>query len=152
MPIIGVFFDRMEAERDVRPGEKIPPLKSVQHNNRIRTVNKITLKQMNQEVDVIEIKFEFKTYYNPSIATFSLEGFVMFLPLEVSANEILGAWSKKRQLHEKISPMVLNAIMSRCIQKAFVLSDHIGVPPPLPPPPIKPTQKKKESDTTGMFV
>ena len=31
MPIIGVFFDRMEAERDVRPGEKIPPLKSVQH-------------------------------------------------------------------------------------------------------------------------
>ena len=107
---------------------------------------------MNQEVDVIEIKFEFKTYYNPSIATFSLEGFVLFLPLEVSANEILGAWSKKRQLHEKISPMVLNAIMSRCIQKAFVLSDQIGVPPPLPPPPIKPTQKKKESDTTGMFV
>lgn len=152
MPIIGVFFDKLEAERDIRPGEKLPPLKRVQHNNRIRSIDKIKLKQLDQEVEVIEIKFEFKSYYEPAIASFNLEGSVLFLPLEIKSEEILSLWSKKRQLHEKISNQVLSAIMTRCIQKAFVLSDQIGVPPPLPPPPIKTKKIPDDKRTSGMFV
>ncbi|MGQ4833438.1 MAG: hypothetical protein ACP6IS_06070 [Candidatus Asgardarchaeia archaeon] len=145
MPIVGLFFDKLEAERNLGINEVPPPIKGIQYNNRIKNVEEIKISQMNIQVSVFSISFEFSVVYTPPIASIRLEGKILYLPTnEHEKREIYNIWHKQRKLPENVAKQIVGATITRGIQKATVLSDHIGVPPPVPPPPIGPKGRRKE--------
>ena len=154
MPIVGLFFDKLEAERNLGINEVPPPIKGIQYNNRVKNIEEIKISQMNVRVTVFSISFEFAVMYTPPIASIRLDGKLLYLPTsDEERKEIMEFWHKQRKLPDNVAKQVIGATITRGIQKATVLSDHIGVPPPVPPPPIGQKGKKKElGKTHDMFV
>ena len=156
MPVVGLFFDKLEAERNLGVNEIPPPIKGIQYNNRIRNVEEINITQMNIQVSAFVISFEFSVIYNPPIANIRINGKILYLPTNKNEHEdIKKNWKRQRRLPENVAKQIIGVTITRGIQKATVLSDHIGVPPPVPPPPIgKPRVEKGErkKGAEGMYV
>lgn len=154
MPVIGIIFSKLEAERTMSLSEPVPPIKSIQYNNRLVSLEKKSFNQMNVKADVITLSFDFMVIYTPPIASITIRGEILFLPAnQDELNKILSTWKRERKIPNEIAPQIIGAVVTRGIQKATVLSDQIGVPPPIPPPPIgKKAPKDHKKTDFGMYV
>jgi len=154
MPVIGIIFSKLEAERTMSLNEPMPPIKSIQYNNRLVSLEKKSFNQMNVKADVLTLSFDFMVIYTPPIASITIRGEILFLPAnQEELNKILSTWRRERKIPNEIAPQIIGAVVTRGIQKATVLSDQIGVPPPIPPPPIgKKAPKDRKKADFGMYV
>jgi hypothetical protein len=93
-------------------------------------------------MEVLAIEFGFETKYEPDIASISIEGELMYKTDDVK--KILKKWKDDKKLPDDIAVDILNVIFRKCLTQSIVLSEEIGVPPPLGFPVVKPKDQKEE--------
>ena len=131
MTIIGINLNSIKAEvknRVVKGNLNInstPNIKSIEKRNVL-------------DMEAIAIEFEFETKYEPDIASISIAGELVYNTDD--AKKLLKKWKDDKKLPEEIAVEILNVIFRKCLTKAIVLSEDIGIPPPLSFPVVRPKE------------
>ncbi len=151
--IHGIIYEKIEGQRNIRPGEQITNLQGFQYNNRIVNLEIITIG--GRDKPILKIEFIFTTTYTPPIALMTLKGHVLYESTTLSLNEIETVWRSKNTLPDAVAKEIIGNIIARSIQKATILSDQLNVPPPIPMP--KPNdasqaQKASKRDSSTDFL
>ncbi len=135
MAIVGFYFDKINVER-------LEPLKgqiSIKNDIKLKNVEKdtISLSKENKS-EVILIRFEFSTTYEPKIGFLNILGHVSYLVNEKEAKEILNGWKKDKKLPSDMTIKVLNFIFSKATIMALKMTEEVGLPPQIQLPSLKP--------------
>ncbi len=92
------------------------------------------------DIDVAAVSFKFETKYEPGIALITIEGELLYKTDDIK--KIIKIWKDEKKLPDDTAVEVLNLIFRRCLTKAIVLSEDIGLPPPLSFPVVRSTEKE----------
>lgn len=143
MPIVGVQFTRVEAKREgaVKPGVKInstPKILSVEERN---------LEMLGKKSNVLLIKFEFVSVYEPKVATVKIDGEILFT--DGDAKKAIRQWKKEKTLPEHIVIEVLNTIFRKCLSRVLTIAEDMQLPSPVPMPTVTP---KKAEDDAARYI
>ena len=90
--------------------------------------------------DVLRVKFDFKTKYEPGLGTISIEGSLLWRGPD--AKKILKRWEEEKKVETKVAAEILNAIFRKCLAKAVVLAEDVRLPPPVQFPVVRTKQAK----------
>lgn len=137
MPILGVNFTKIEAERKNIPKGNV----NISSNISIKGVEKNEFKLPGQES--IKIEFVFSADYNPDIGSIIVEGETIFVDEPKKLEGILSQWKKDKKLPEDILARVMNSLLEKCNIEALILGKEVGLPPSLNMPTVKVEKKEK---------
>jgi hypothetical protein len=135
MPVIGLNMNTIEA------GVKNRVIKGRLDVNSTPTIISVEKKTV-LDMDVLNIGFRFETKYQPDIANILIEGDLLYKTDD--AKKILKRWKEYKKLEEDVAVEILNVIFRRCLTMAVMLSEDVGLPPPLNFPVVKPAEGQKE--------
>lgn len=128
MALIGFHYTRISAERKSSGAEKV----KVSNNIVITAVREAKVAIGEQKEAGVEFGFQFRSSYEPGIATITLEGAVVYLTSEAKAKEIITGWAKDKKLTPDVLEKVYNHLLEKCNIEALMLSRDMQLPPHIP--------------------
>lgn len=128
--IIGLNFTAMNAK--VEEGKLGTKGISVNSTPKIVAVEKADVLEMK---DVLRIKFDFVSKYEPDVGEISLSGALLWR--HPDAKKVLKLWEDEKKLETKAAVEILNTIFRRCLAKALILAEDVRLPPPVQLPVVK---------------
>ncbi|MCX8146884.1 MAG: hypothetical protein N3D84_00240 [Candidatus Woesearchaeota archaeon] len=132
MAIVGFNFTKILVEKKKEMKGKV----SINNSAGIKDIEKTELSLGKAKQPGLRIKFEYKSSYDPEIASILLEGEVLDLEDEKKIEEMLKEWNAKKKMpDDKVSP-IINSILTRCNIEALILSKEMALPPPVPLPKV----------------
>lgn len=134
MPVIGFSFDKIKVEKKNPPKGKV----NITNNVGIKDVKDLNIGKQKG----LSFEFEFTSKYEPQIAEIYLEGTVPFVGKPEQVKDIVKNWKKDKKIPKELLTPVMNTILNRCHIEAIILSQHAGLPSPLPMPKIKPGKEE----------
>ena len=134
MPIIGMTFDKLEANRTNPANGEI----KVNSAPKVVGMREVTVETINKKA--IDMQFEFRTSYAPNIGEIVVGGSLLYLAEKNLP--ILKQWKSKKTIPENVSLEVLNHLFRHCLLKIANLADDLQLPPPLQLPTVKPAKDK----------
>jgi len=133
MVIVGFNYSKINVEK------KIPTQGEIKINNNVAIKNveekKLPLGKMSQ--DGLRFTFEFVTTYDPGLGVIGLYGDVIYLDDPKTMKDIAASWKKDKKIPKEVMVDVLNGIVQKCHIQALILSQDIGLPPPLQLPRVQ---------------
>jgi hypothetical protein len=133
MPIVGFNFDKIGAKKD----NKITGKLKVKNDVKITSVEKEKLTITSSE-DILKFNFEFKASYEPKFGAIQINGHILYMDDPKKVDDIMKGWKKNKTVPKDLSPIILNAVLSRCSVKALTLSQDVNLPPHIKLPMIRP--------------
>nr|MDO8100113.1 hypothetical protein [Candidatus Njordarchaeota archaeon] len=149
MRVLGVVFEKFEAERNIGFEEQFPPVKSVGNNVRVKSIQETSLPTPTGNFRALKIGFTFQCVYDPNVASIRIEGYVLFEASKDEEEKMMSSWRNRGDLPPELATPVIGPIIMKCLVKAAGLSDDLQVPPPIPPPPIPKPQTKGKDQKEG---
>lgn len=139
MPIIGVNFDKIEAERLKKSEAKI----DIKNNLGIKDleVEKFPVESMGE---VLKFYFEFSLEYEPGIGKVLINGHVLYTEEPKKLKDIQKEWKKDKKINVKLLEQLLNVIIQRCHIKAVMLEQEVNLPFHIALPILQAPNKDKE--------
>ena len=137
MPILGINFTKIEAERKDIPKGNV----NISSNVSIKGIEKNGFKLSGKES--IKIEFSFNADYNPNIGSIIVEGNTIFVDEPKKLEGILNQWKKDKKLPKDILAHVMNNLLEKCNVEALILGREVGLPPNLNMPTVKVGKKEK---------
>ncbi|MFC1690654.1 hypothetical protein ACFL0W_00610 [Nanoarchaeota archaeon] len=137
MAILGVNITKITAEK------KTPSRGNIKINNNviITDASKAKLSFGNTKDEGIKYDFTYKSIYEPKIGEIEIKGNILALEKPEDAKKILDHWKKNKNINKADSLPLLNAILVRCNIQSLIMSDKLGLPPPVPMPKISPKKQ-----------
>ena len=132
MPIVGFSFNKIDVERKSGVKGKI----NINNNVAIKDVTEKELSFVKGQKG-LEFTFEFSANYEPGLGHISFNGGVIYLGEEKQVNEIMSKWKKDKKVDKVIMTTILNHVLNKCNVQALILSQEIGLPPPIPLPKVE---------------
>lgn len=153
MKVIGIVFEKLEAERNVGFEEQFPLIKTVGNNIRVKSVQKASLPTPAGNFEALKVGFTFQCIYDPNVASIRIEGYVLCEASKSEEEKTMSSWKSRRDLPAEFAPLMIGPIIMKCLVKAAGLSDDLQVPPPIPPPPMpKPETKDKDEKEGQSYI
>jgi hypothetical protein len=149
MKVIGIVFEKLEAERNIGFEEQFPLIKSVGNNIRVKSVQKASLPIPSGSFEALKIGFTFQCLYDPNVASIRVEGYVLCEASKIEEEKVMSSWKNRRDLPTEFAPLIVGPIIMKCLVKAAGLSDDLQVPPPIPPPPMPKLETKDKDEKEG---
>lgn len=137
MAIVGLNFTKINVE-------KKKPLQgsiNIKDNVSITDVQDVNLSLGTVDQKGLRFEFEFSANYEPDLAVISLKGEVLVMLEEAKVKETLDKWKKDKKVPSEIATPVLNQALEKSNIKALILSEDLGLPPPVPLPKIEAKKK-----------
>ena len=131
MPILGINFTKIEAERKAPIKGKI----SINNNIAINDIKKTDMKLPDQES--LKIEFQFTAKYDPNIGLITINGETIIVDSKKKVEEILELWKKDKKLPEDILAQIMNNLLTKCNVEALLIGREVGLPPTLNMPKVK---------------
>jgi len=125
MPILNIFFDKINAERP----------RMLKTRKASITLNLKDPEESKTEIEdrkIILFPFEFNLNYEAE-AKIILQGYLTFVEEKKRAEEILKNWKKEKELMKQ----VYNYTLAKCNLKALLIEDQLGLPLHIPMPRVK---------------
>ena len=149
MRVLGVVFEKFEAERNISFEEQFPPVKSVGNNVRVKSIQETSIPTPTGNFRALKTGFTFQCIYDPNVASIRIEGYVLLEASREEEQKMMSSWRSKGDLPQEFAPLLIGPIILKCIVKAAGLSDDLQVPPPIPPPPMPKPQTKGKDEKEG---
>ncbi|MAE42900.1 hypothetical protein CMO93_03950 [Candidatus Woesearchaeota archaeon] len=137
MTIVSFNFTKIEAEKKDPAKGKI----NINNNVTIENVEEKDLSLGNQKQKVLNFTFEFTSKYDPDAGNIKLIGSVLYMEDAKKVKEILDGWKKDKKLPKDIMTRILNVVLNKSNVQALILSEQVGLPPPIPLPKVQAEQK-----------
>ena len=128
MALIGFHYTKILVERKNVGVEKM----NISNNIVITGVKEANVAIGEQKEAGVEFSFQFKTAYEPKVASIELTGAVVYLTAAAKAKEILTKWGKEKKLAPDILERVYNHLLEKCNIEALMLSRDMQLPPHIP--------------------
>jgi hypothetical protein len=132
MTVIGFNFSRINVERTGSKKGKI----TISNNVSISEVSELKIPLGGDKAKCVKFDFKFDSKYEPSVATISLAGDLLYLLPNAEADKIITEWKKNKKLTKEALGPVMNAILSKCNVEALILSKELNLPSPIPLPKV----------------
>lgn len=130
MPTVGFTINNITAKHI---GE-MPLALQIGHRVAITGVEEMDMPALGKKG--LKLSFEFGTNYlddkKKPFGEISISGHLMFLAGNTA--EILMKWKKDKSLPEAVNLECINIVIKKCMSKAIVLSEEVGLPSPIPIP------------------
>jgi hypothetical protein len=149
MRVLGVVFEKFDAERNIGFEEQFPPVKGVGNNVRVKSIQETSIPTPTGNFRALKIGFTFQCVYDPNVASIRIEGSVLFEASKDEEGKLMASWRSKGDLPPDLATIVIGPIIMKCLVKAAGLSDDLQVPPPIPPPPMSKPQTKEKDGKEG---
>jgi hypothetical protein len=142
MAIVSINYNKISSEKSRKPFKGQISIK----NN--VSINNVAVGEVNANQKAIIIDFSFSIMYEPGIGNVSINGSVVDLEDEKTANQIAELWGKNKRIDKELTTKVISVVLEKCTIKAITLSQDIGLPSPVPLPRLKiePTKVNVDSD------
>jgi len=140
MVIIGFNYTKINVEKKGIPKGDI----KINNNVSIKDVEEKKLPFGKSPQDGLRFVFEFVTAYEPSVGVIGLYGDVIYIDEPKKVKEIAESWKKEKKVPKEIMAEVLNSVVQKCNIQALILSQDIGLPPPLQLPRVQVNEGKKK--------
>ncbi|MBI4448133.1 hypothetical protein HY643_04075 [Candidatus Woesearchaeota archaeon] len=127
MPVIGFNLDKISGERK-SPLKKDINIKTDMH---IKDIKKEDINLGAKTSEVARFEFEFSIVYEPKYADILIGGHILYAESDEKIKEILANWKKSKKIDEGLKLSLLNAILIKCNIKALLISQELGLPPPI---------------------
>jgi len=139
MKIVGFNFTKVFAEKK-NALTKSPEVKT--------SVDIFEIKEASSELfklkeGLLEIKFSYSIFYEPSFASLIFEGNLLLLVDSKESKDILKGW-KNKELSEEFKANVFNMVLRRANIKAVQLEEEIGIPTHFQMPYLKFEKKERK--------
>ena len=131
MPILGINFTKIEAERKSPVKGKI----NINNNIAINDIKKAEMKLPGQEA--LKIEFQFTAKYEPNIGQITINGETIIVDNKKKVEEILEQWKKDKKLPDDILAQIMNSLLTKCNVEALLVGREVGLPPTLNMPKVK---------------
>ena len=128
MAIIGFHFKKLNAERKKSPIGKI----NVSSSLTITTVKEAKVNMGSDKQKGIEFSFNFKTVYQPDIASIDIDGAVVYLGSSEKVSTALQKWDKEKKLPKDVLESIYNAILPKCNVEVLLMAKEMQLPPHVP--------------------
>ncbi len=131
--IVGFAFTKISAEKKEGYKGKI----DINNNVSIKDVAEDSLNLAKEKQNVLKVKFEFSSRYEPGVGSIIFEGNLLYLEDQKKAKEVLGSWKKDKKLPKEMMANLLNTVLTKCNVQALILSQDINLPSPIPMPKVQ---------------
>jgi len=137
MSVIGFSFNKIHVEK------KKPAVGEINIINNVKLTG-ITEEKIRVGEDhlALNVGFEYKINYAPDVGSLHFTGNVIYLGDKETQKLVLKAWEEKKNLDNRFSLAVTNAVLSKCNIKAIGLCAELGLPTHIALPIAKPTGNK----------
>ena len=115
---------------------------NIKNNVAIVDIKEYDLSLGDKSQSAIKFIFEFTSKYDPGLGEIILGGDLLFMETSAKTKEILDGWKKDKKVPKEIMAAILNTVLSKCNIEALVLSQKVGLPPPIPLPSVKQAEEK----------
>jgi len=131
MAFVGFEFNKIQVEKKSKTGK-------ITINNNVNLVNvtKADLKIGKNEENAIRFEFEYNSDYGDA-GKIMLNGSVLYLTTSDEVKVIIDEWKKDKKVKKELMTALLNRILNKCNIQTIILSDTVGLPPPVPLPHVK---------------
>ena len=130
--IVGFNFTRISAEKLSLLKGKV----DINNNVTIKNIEETDLSLGKQKQNALRFIFEFTSKYETSIGIITLDGEIFYIDEPKSVKDILESWKKSKTIKKELMANILNTILTKCNVQALILSQEIGLPPPIPMPKV----------------
>lgn len=137
MTIVGFNFTKITAEKKEGNKGKV----SINNNVSIEKVEEKSLSLSSQKQKVVNFSFKFTTNYSPSAGKIVLDGGVLYMDDSDKVKSIIDDWKKSKKLPKDTMTKILNTILNKSNIQSLILSEQVGLPPPVPLPKVSPQTK-----------
>lgn len=138
MKIIGFNFRKISVEKF----SDSPKDLEIGTNIDILEINRINVDFLNNNEEILGIKFSYIINYKPNMAKIGFEGDVL-ISIELGlAKEALKQW-KDKKIPEEIKIPLFNTILRKSNIKALQFQDEMNIPLHIPFPSIKKSTEEK---------
>jgi hypothetical protein len=146
MNIIGFNFNKISIERkDAAKGE-------LKVSNKLEISN-ITKEEISISKDgALKVDFEYIIEYEPKVAVIELKGHLLVLAEEKDSKEILKEWKEKKKFTHVSKIALLNFILDKCLLKALVLEEELGLPKHMPFPKLTTENPKPVTENKAKYM
>jgi len=139
MTIVGFIFSNIEVKREGAAKGKI----NVSNNVAIKEIKETEFPLGKDKQTALKFMFEFSSKYEPNMGSILLAGDLLFIEENSKVKKILEEWKKDKKISPDIMRDILNTILARGNILALILSQEVGLPPPIPLPKVNVEEPKK---------
>lgn len=140
MTILGFNFKEIKVNKKEGVKGKI----NIKNNVAIVDVKEYDIDLGDKSQSALKFIFEFSSKYEPDLGEIILVGDLLFMESSGKTKEILDGWKKSKKVPKEIMAGILNTVLSKCNIEALVLSQKVGLPPPIPLPSVKQAEEKEK--------
>ena len=140
MTIIGFNFKEIKVSKKEGVKGKV----NIKNNVVITDIKEQDLNLGDKSQNALRFIFEFSSKYDPDMGEIILGGDLLFMDSADKAKKILEDWKKSKKLPKDVMTGILNTVLTKCNIEALVLSQKVGLPPPIPMPSVKQAEEKVE--------
>jgi hypothetical protein len=137
MTIIGFNFKEIIVNKNEGVKGKI----NIKNNVSITDIKEQDLNLGDKSQSALKFIFEFESKYDPGLGDIILRGDLLFMESAAKTKEILDDWKKSKKVPKDVMGGILNTVLSKCNIEALILSQKVGLPPPIPLPSVKQEEK-----------
>ncbi len=140
MTILGFNFKEIKVNKKEGMRGKI----NIKNNIAIVDIKEHDIDLGDKSQSALKFIFEFSSKYEPDLGEIILIGDLLFMESSGKTKEILDGWKKSKKVPKEIMAGILNTVLSKCNIEALVLSQKVGLPPPIPLPSVKQAEEKEK--------
>jgi hypothetical protein len=130
MPTIGFTINNITAKRV----SDMPMALSISHRVAITNAEEMDMPALGKKG--LKLSFEFGTKYTDDqkkmFGEISITGHIMYIAQNTA--QLLTTWKKEKKLPEDVDLECINIVIKKCMGKAIILSEDVGLPSPIPIP------------------
>jgi len=136
MPVIGFSLQSISGsvEEVIEGGKEI----TVNSTPKIDSIEKKDIDMPGMD-NVINVKFTFKTVYEPKIGDITITGEILYQAADAKA--VIKQWKDKKTVDQNLYLDVTNTLLRKCLAKAVMLADELRLPQPVSFPMVIPKQE-----------
>ena len=136
MGIININYSKLNVEKTGNTNQKL----SINTVPKIEDVKEGNLNAFGNKSEILNIRFSFKSTFNPDVAKLDIEGNIIYTGKDNKKS--LENWGKNKSMPEDEHMEIINHLFKTAGIKALQLSEMAGIPPVLALPKVTKAKKK----------
>ncbi len=136
MGIININYSKLNVEKTGNTNQKL----SINTVPKIEDVKEGNLNAFGNKSEILNIRFSFKSTFNPDVAKLDIEGNIIYTGKDNKKS--LENWEKNKSMPEDEHMEIINHLFKTAGIKALQLSEMAGIPPVLALPKVTKAKKK----------
>ncbi|MCK5289970.1 MAG: hypothetical protein KAJ56_03415, partial [Candidatus Aenigmarchaeota archaeon] len=131
-----INYSKLNVEKTGNTNQKL----SINTMPKIEDVKEGNLNAFGNKSEILNIKFSFRSTFNPDVAKLDIEGNMIYTGKDNKKS--LESWGKNKSMPEEEHMEIINHLFKTAGIKALQLSEMVGIPPVLALPKVTKAKKK----------